>query len=122
MGLALEIAGCGSLADQPRPPMRGHLSYVVSNPKIALWTILLASATLFNGEYTPRMRWVDLRYSRACSSDQKNTFSRQKSSTMLGPSTSNGDTSGVKTKGSASKPSTRMFISPSTSRVKGSEQ
>jgi hypothetical protein len=35
--------------------------WVVSNPEIALWTILLAAAAWFNGEYTPRMRRVDLR-------------------------------------------------------------
>ena len=65
------------------------------------------------------MRCVDLRYSRACSSDQKKTFSRQKSSTMLGPFTSNTATSGMKTSGSASAVSTWVVMALSISRVKG---
>lgn len=63
-----------------------------------------------------------MRYSLACSSDQRKTFSIQKSSTMLGASVSHVFTSGVNTKGSASAGSTVTFISLSTWSVIGSEQ
>lgn len=95
---------------------------MVSKPKIALCTILLASATRFMVEYTPRVRWDRLRYSLACSSDQRKTFSRQKSSTMLGASMSQISTSGMKASGAAPGCSAVTCMSASTWRVIGSEQ
>ena len=100
----------------------GQASLGVSKPKIALCTILLASATRFMVEYTPRVRWDILRYCLACSSDQRKTFSRQKSSTMLGAWTSHISTSGMKTIGAAPGWSQATFMSLSTWRVIGSEQ
>jgi hypothetical protein len=113
--------GLGSL-DPFRSGGATPYSAVVSKPKIALCTILLASTTLSSGEYTPRVRWAFLRYSLACSSDQRKTFSSQKSSTMLGASVSSIATSGMKTIGLAPGVTTVTFMSLSTSSVMASSQ
>ena len=73
-------------------------------------------------KYSPRILWVFFLYSRACSSDQKNTHSFQKESMMLGSSSFLKSTCGMNTTGSAPSSRTLQTSSLSSSICIGSEQ
>jgi hypothetical protein len=92
---------------------------MTGNPKSALCVTRVTATLCVNVRNVPRVPFTLARYSRACSSDQKKTDLRQKTSVMLGSFSASKLTSGAKTSGCAPGSTDLIAKSLSISRRNG---
>ena len=114
--------------DRTDPPQHFATSFVFfayrcsENAKSALCVMRVTATLCVNVRNVPRAPFTLARYSRACSSDQKKTDLRQKTSMMLGSFNVSKLTSGAKTSGCAPGSTDLIVKSLSISRRSGWRQ